>query len=207
VKDFIINLEEKLASPLPGLAVQLEMAPSIRKADVVVPDDAKLSAVMLLLFQREGQWHTLLIERSSNNPNDKHSGQISFPGGKLEASDISFEACAKREAFEEVGIAIDAIRTVGALTPLYIPVSRFMVYPFVGVLAQEPVWKPQASEVKKLLPMPVSFFADKKNIKMKDMIIMGQTVKDVPYYDVDGKALWGATSMILYEFSKIFDNV
>ncbi len=193
--------------PLPGRAAQFEMNNIPRSMDYVAPADAKVAAVMLLLYPQNEQWHTVLIQRTSHNENDKHSGQISFPGGKFEKEDMTLDICAKRETFEEVGVPMEDIQVMGALTSIYIPVSHFHVFPYMAYLKKEPQWKEQKSEVVEILKVPVTHFLDERNKSITTIKVRDFVLKDIPYFDVHGKKVWGATAMILNEFNHILKGL
>lgn len=200
---FIQKIQSALQKPLPGQEAQFKMAHSFRKeASSTVPANAKEAAVMLLLFFKNDIWYTILIQRTAAE-NDQHSGQVSFPGGKKETSDNSYADCAKRETFEEIGVASDLIEILGALTPLYIPVSNFHVFPFVGFVKKEPLWSKQTSEVSEIIPIPIAHFLSEKNKKTTTVNGKGFSLENTPYFDVNGKIVWGATAMILSEFCEI----
>lgn len=202
-------LEKRLASPLPGQAAQYKMA-SLRRMEelglrATPPPDVKIAAVLLLLFLQNTKWHLSLIQRTVNLQ-DRHSGQISFPGGRFEPGDGTLANAALREAHEELGILPKRVRLLGALTQLYIPVSNFVVHPFVGMLqdGKAPDFVPQPGEVASILTPPLELFLDKNNRKMTDMTIgEGVTLSDVPYFEVEGRVLWGATAMMLNEFLEV----
>ena len=97
---FIERLIERHAQGLPGRPFQLKKAVLARYKTIEAPPTARQSAVLILLFPKADEWHVVLTERVGNE-NDPHSNQISFPGGSLEANDISLEACALRETHEE----------------------------------------------------------------------------------------------------------
>lgn len=206
----IEDLRERLARPLPGQAAQFRMA-SLRRLEELgprlqAPDNAKVACVLVLFHQaadEPGHWRTVLIQRTAN-PNDRHSGQVSFPGGRWEESDGSLEAVALREAHEEVGISPLQVQLVGRLTDLYIPVSNFLVHPFVGVLRGEAQMKPQPGEVEHILTPPVAHFLQPENRLVRDLIV-GPTVtmREVPYFEIDGRVVWGATAMILSELVEV----
>ena len=203
---FIKKIEERLQQPLPGQAAQMKMAPHSRRGKMPIPDDVRLAGVMAALFQKENAWHVIFIER---NPNDKdqHGGQISFPGGKAEPEDGTMLQTALRETEEEVGILQNKINVLGALSELYIPVSNFQVFPFVGYLDQQPVYKIQESEVSQVIETPLSHFADPTFQKEKDIRINKYlTLKNVPYYEVEGKILWGATAMMMSELVDVIES-
>jgi len=204
---FIQSLRAQLNLPLPGTAAQYRMAGIRRLAEqnahALPPDNAKVACVLNLLFQKDAVWHTVLIERT-HNPRDRHSGQVSFPGGRYEERDGALENVALREAEEEIGIPASSVHILGQLTDLYIPVSNFLVHPFVGVLQGRPDFKPQVGEVAAILTPPIHLFAQEMTKKVIDLPLpQGVTLKDVPYYDVNGTIVWGATAMIISEFMDV----
>ena len=139
---------------------------------------------------------------------DKHSGQISFPGGKLEAFDKTRQAGALREANEEIGVPIEDVAILGKLTPLYIPASNFQVYPFVGYIDYRPKFIPQETEVAEVVEVSLKELMAPKTVKYKSMKFRGNyNVKEVPYFDVNQKTVWGATGMMLSEFVEVVNQV
>ena len=193
--------------PLPGKEAQQEMAPSSRRRYIEAPDDAKIACVLALLYPKDGTEHLVLIERQGH-PNDRHRGQIGFPGGKLEPTDESHAAGALREAEEEVGVPTKQIELIGALTELYIPVSEFKVFPFVGYSEQRPDFIRQESEVKSILEVPFQTFLSESVRKEKDIrVAKNITLPRVPYFDVQGHVIWGATAMMLSELIAVASKV
>ena len=95
---FIERLERELEEELPGREAQFLMAPMERQQNFEIPDSHVLACVVALIFPKKKDWHVVLIERVSDNPNDHHAGQLSFPGGKFEEKDYSYQDCALREA-------------------------------------------------------------------------------------------------------------
>ena len=186
-----------LAAGLPGQTAQLAMAPQPRPGwrRLDLPADARAAAALLLLFPSARGPALVLTERSNALPT--HPGQISLPGGAVEP-DEDVESAALREACEEVGLAVDAIRLAGRLTPLHIPVSRFVLHPVVGFCAVRPDMRPAAAEVEHILEAPLATLADPtrrgRTASMRDGVHY-----DVPYFDLDGHHVWGATAMILAE--------
>lgn len=200
---FIQNLELQLNKPLPGMEAQKKMAPvGSEKYRQVLPNH-KTACVLALLFPKNEIWHLGFIERTSDQPNDKHAGQISFPGGALSSGDASYEYCALRETYEEIGVPPDMIGILGSLTPLFVYVSNYVVYPFIGFTTEYPTFIPQPSEVQNILEIPIHHFMDPKNKGLTDMVVRDIILKDTPYYNVAGHKLWGATAMMVSELEHI----
>ncbi|MBL7817213.1 MAG: CoA pyrophosphatase [Saprospiraceae bacterium] len=199
---FIERLIERHAQGLPGRPFQLKKAVLARYKTMDAPPTARQSAVLILLFRKTNEWHVVLTERVGN-PNDPHSNQISFPGGSLEAADASLEACALRETHEEVGISPEKVKIIGKMTDLYIPVSNFFVQPYLGWTSEPPQYQRQPTEVKNILEVPLSILANIDNHKFADIQVRGMTLPNVPYFDVNGKIVWGATAMMLSELLEI----
>ncbi len=203
----IDDIRYRLTQPLPGRDAQLRMAFSQRaialKQNPYHPDNARIACVTLLLWENNLDWHTVLIHRTTN-PLDRHSGQVSFPGGKQDKSDESLAHTALREVEEEIGISSSQIEILGALTDLYIPVSNFIVHPFVGLVTGTPQFSPQPGEVDSILTPSIQHFQQAENKGFKELVVgTGVLLKDVPCFLVEERAVWGATAMIMNEFLEI----
>jgi len=201
---FIQTIRERLALPLPGREAQYKMAFAHRVEELQhrlnPPENAKKGCVLLTLWEDQGTWHTALIRRTEN-PRDRHSGQISLPGGRHDEGDGSFAFTALREAHEEIGIPPDHVEILGTLTELYIPVSNFSVYPFIGLLRQAPSFKLQVGEVEQVFSVPLIQFQNPDFQTTADVMVGGQLmVREVPCFMVEDRPVWGATAMILSEF-------
>ena len=200
---FINSLTARLSNPLPGIDAQALLAPTHHRKYLEVHDRHNIACVLLLLFPKNDEWNICYIQRSSKNPDDRHAGQISFPGGKYEEEDLSLEACALRETYEEIGISPDKIDILGQLSDLYVYVSRFRVFPFVGFMKDANIFRIQESEVSSIIEVPVAHLNHHGNFK-KGTIEVRDFVRDnIPYYDLYGKKLWGATAMITSEFLQL----
>lgn len=203
----IYNLEEGLRQPLPGRAAQYEMAHAVRQDTPPPPPNAREAGVLALLFPKDKDWHLTLILRQNNNPNDRHGGQVSFPGGKREVHDEDLRATALREAEEEVGVDPSAVNLLGALSELYIPVSNFKVQPYVGFTEQTPQFVPQPEEVQAVLEVPFRQFLSNNTRRKKDLHLYPQLIlRDVPYFDVADQTVWGATAMMISELVAVLNN-
>jgi 8-oxo-dGTP pyrophosphatase MutT (NUDIX family) len=176
------------------------MAHAVRRYTGAVPPQARKAGVLILFFPKNNHWHLVLIERESSNPNDRHRGQISFPGGQYDPTDADLRQTALREAWEEVQAPIEHIEVLGPLTELFIPVSNFLVHPYVGWTPHTPAFSPQVSEVKTILEVPYAHFQNPDNLGRIDIEVgQGLRLPQAPYFDVQGRILWGATAMILGE--------
>jgi 8-oxo-dGTP pyrophosphatase MutT (NUDIX family) len=186
---------------LPGVEAQLRMAPQPRGGwkPGFAPDQARPAAALLLLFPVEGRAVILLTKRSPHLP--AHAGQVSLPGGAVDPGE-SIEDAALREAEEEVGLARSAVGLVGRLTPLHIPVSGFVLHPVVGVAASRPPMRPEPGEVDRIIEAPVAHVLDPARHHRVQRAI-GAYEFEMPYFDLDGEQVWGATAMVLAEFAAV----
>ncbi len=122
------TLEAALTRPLPGLEAQRRLAPVPPRdwPKGIVPARIRHAAGLLLLFPRDSVAQLVLTVRADTL--GRHGGQVSLPGGVVEAGE-TFEQAALREAHEEIGLAAHAVRTLGALTPVDIHISGFRLHP------------------------------------------------------------------------------
>jgi len=203
---FIESLQQELSKPLPAYAAQKLMEPPLRNTLHKDTSSAREAATMLLLYY-DVSWKFILIKRSSH-PQDKHKGQVSFPGGSVEAQE-SYEEAALREAFEEINVPQHQVDLIGSISPLFIPVSNFMVYPFIGLVDIKSInLTPQPSEVAEILTLSLDEFMDQSAISYMDMNIQnGLKINDVPYYKIANKIVWGATAMMMSEFREICKRI
>jgi 8-oxo-dGTP pyrophosphatase MutT (NUDIX family) len=204
--DFIRAVEYQLRNPLPGKSGQEMMRPYMPLSPKLDPPPLfkpKEGAVLALFYPVDNVPHLLLMERPSYQ--GAHSGQISFPGGKVETSETHLDA-AIREAWEETGVVQDEVRILGELSKVYVWASNFNIQPFVGYTAHRPEFMPDQREVAAILETPVDIFFREGIIKEKPLLgAMGIELM-APYFDVFDKTLWGATAMIISEMMHVIHH-
>jgi len=184
-------------TPLPGIDAQLRMAPRPRPGWTpgTVPDGVRDGAGLILLYPHRHRVHVVLTVRKHDLP--QHAGQVSLPGGAVEPSEDP-TAAALREAHEEVGIDPGAVTVLGRLTPLHIPASGFVLHAVVGDVPARPDLRPDPREVERILEVPLDDLCDPARVVVEQRQLVGR-LREVPYFDVDGEKVWGATAMILAE--------
>ena len=180
------------------------MAPLGRDPDLSVLDPAgkggRLAATLVLLYPgADGRPYLVLTVRQPTLR--AHSGQISLPGGSRDGDETA-EETARREAYEEVGVDPRQPDVLGRLTPLYIPPSGFSVTPVVASLSERPPFVPQEAEVAALLEVPVAALLDPGTRRSSRRSVPAGAF-DVPYFELAGREVWGATAMMLAEFAAV----
>lgn len=201
---FIQLLQEELSLPLPGIESQIKMAPENRKIDIDdgLLQNAAVSVVIITLNSKEKK--IILIKRPEYDGH--HSGQVSFPGGKEEPEDRNMLTTAMRETYEEIGLQLSEDDYLGELTPLLIPVSRFMVHPFIFIKHAPTDYTIDPNEVDYIIPVQLTQLIDANLIKSTCLQINRQIIT-TPYFAIGKEIVWGATAMILSEFVDILYRI
>lgn len=201
-KDFSQNLKKQLTLDLPGWEYQSKLSPVPNQNQQyrTAPESHKKAAVLSLLYFIDHELYVSFIKRASHYEQDKHKGQISFPGGQLEPKESLLE-CVVRETHEEVGVAPSVYEILGKLSPIYVFVSNFLVTPFVAFANEIPSFQKDPSEVEDIIQWPVSKLL--QGIKHKDISVREFVMKDAPYYPLNEEVLWGATAMITSELLQV----
>lgn len=180
-------------------------------------ENAFCSAVMIPLVQIDNKWHIVFEVRALKMK--KQPGDISFPGGKIDATDASPKHAALRETEEELGVPTDGIEVIAAL-PLWIPFASLVIYPFVGVMDyQQIVTRHNPDEVEEVFTIPVDWlmtyepYVHAVSFEVKpsadfpfDKIMHGENYKwrthkiEEWFYDYENHTIWGLTAQILKYF-------
>ena len=213
----ITKLKNNLEKDLPGIKSWKRMAVKSEEGESIESESLekyarilskeklismKKAAVLLALFKKGTEWYFPLIRRPMHERN--HPGQIALPGGAKE-KDEKLDYTAIREAFEEVGIEAQSVEIIGQLTPLPVPVSGYLIYPFIGILKKEPKWILNESEVDELIITKVSELIDEDNYYSETWQLHGKNV-EVPHFRINNKIIWGATASVLNEFIDLTKN-
>ena len=154
------------------------------------------AAVLIGLFEKKGKWYFPLIKRPMHEKN--HPGQIALPGGAMEKNE-TLEQTAIREAYEEVGIIPAKAKILGKLSPLPVPVSNYLIYPYVSEIESEPEWKINNQEVEELIILDLEELIHSDINYSENWKLRTENVK-VPIFKLMNITIWGATAMVLSEF-------
>ncbi len=208
-QDFIEFVPQLIFAKLPAVEAHAKMAPIERiellKKGITGNEKSREAAVMMLFYPKKGVTHLVLILRNSYE--GVHSGQIAFPGGKFETEDKIFSVTALRETHEEIGVSPDKMEIIKPFTPMFIPPSNFMVYPFLGICKDEVCFVPDPSEVAQIIELPLTDFLSEEILKQVQINTSYANNIKVPAFEIEGHIVWGATAMMLSELKEVLKEV
>ncbi|HET6782560.1 MAG TPA: DUF1289 domain-containing protein [Pseudoxanthomonas sp.] len=162
--------------------------------DLLPPGPPIESAVLAGLVPRQNGTQVLLTRRTDGLRN--HGGQVSFPGGRIEASDLDPVAAAIRETGEEIALAPRQIAPLGFLDP-FTTISGFRVMPVVAAIDPDYVAVPNPDEVADVFEVPLDFLMAPENLRRVEVDYRGRR-RAVLEYDWPGQRIWGATAAMLF---------
>ena len=197
----IEGLRARLAGELPGPAAMRGWSPQLAygRHFVPPPSDTRRAAVAVLLYRRADDWYVALTLRPPHL--STHAGQVSLPGGSLEAGEMPEEG-ALRELEEELGVPRAWPESLGRLTPLYIFSSHFYVTPCVSWLAREAEFHPCADEVAAVIEWPLSVLTSPTS--QQEMLIERRGLRfRARCWQCDAVQVWGASALILAELAAL----
>jgi 8-oxo-dGTP pyrophosphatase MutT (NUDIX family) len=171
----------------------LRRALGARQVRKIAPGTARPAAVLVSVFEREGEAHVWLVRRPRTMRS--HAGQVAFPGGKADAEDASPLATALREADEELGIPRQSVDVLGALDESH-TITGFAISPFVGWLAPGVEVRPNSAEVARAFAAPLRAFLEPPS-----------GMPPWRGWTVDGELVWGATAGIVRGFVAILKEM
>lgn len=192
---------QALGRPLPGQGAQMRMSTRPRSGLEARPSghQPRQGGVLILLYPKDGRLHFPLTRRTETL--EEHKGQISLPGGAREG-DESLEWTALRETHEELGVDPQSVEVLGALTPLYIFPSDYCISPYVAARPDRPTFVPDPVEVAEVLEVPLANLLDPAIRREEEWMLHG-TLTRVPFYWIGEHKVWGATAMVLSEFTAV----
>ena len=188
-----------LDTRLPGADAHLPLAPRPRRGwrPGLLPPNARVAAGLVLLYPSTSDSDTVrLVLTVRAGELGQHADQVSLPGGSVDPGEGVQEA-ALRESSEEIGVDPTLVRVVGVLSRLYIPVSDFVLHPVVGMAHSRPAFQPSTEEVARILEVPLEELTTdgpRRGYRWRN-----QQRIQVPYFELGGERVWGATAMVLSE--------
>lgn len=207
--DFISSLKKSIEKGLPGEEAHQLVMPVKRPLSSIAKLEStsfRESAVGIVLHPFNQSIHCILIRRPSYE--GAHSGQISFPGGKKDENDLDLEYTARRECMEEIALPHEHAKLIHPLTEVFIPVSKFSVQPYIFFTENLPELIPDEREVEEIISFDVFELTRLNTIPRTSISINPSfTMKDVPYFDIHGHIVWGATAMMLAEIKVLLDRM
>ncbi len=199
---------ERLADWLRQAARPLHAPPdeagwNLHELDGLLPVGLPQSAAVLVGVVAHAHAPTVLLTRRHEGLRH-HAGQVSFPGGRIEACDASPAAAALREAHEEVGLQSVQFTPLGYLDPL-LTITGFRVVPLLGLIAPDFVAMPDPGEVAETFEVPLDLLLDPLRLEQKQFHFGGRP-RHVLQYRYDQQRIWGVTASILFNLRERLAN-
>ena len=168
--------------------------------DIDSPATELTSAAVLVPIVDRPEGLTILLTQRTDHLRD-HAGQVSFPGGRVEADDTNHEATALRETEEEIGLSAERIELIGRLDR-YITRTGYEVIPVVGFVNPPFTVKPDPFEVADIFEVPLQFLADPDNHQRHSRFYNGarREFYAMPYEE---RYIWGVTAGMLVNLSEV----
>ena len=186
-KDVILALRQRLEP--------IQRAELLKDALEKQYPSARNASVLIALFDENNETYLSFIRRASTLR--AHSGEIAFPGGAADVSDVSPIVTALREAHEEVGLAPSRVEVLGIMPPVFTVVSNFLITPVVAYLPEGPgTLQLQVSEVEEIIFLPLRSLAD-PSIYHTEQWIRDDVAHTVYFFDYGTYRIWGATARML----------
>lgn len=160
------------------------------------------AAVLVPLYLIDGELHAVLTRRRADLR--RHAGEISFPGGREDASDSDLIHTALREAQEEIGLDPEAVTVAGALSPIPTIATSYAIYPFVGLIEPGHDWRPSATEVERVLEMSLTDL--RAGYGRRRLLRRGVPFRTDTFV-VSDELVWGATARILSDLLERLDTL
>jgi len=160
------------------------------------------AAVLILVIDRSDGPTVLFTQRTAHLTD--HAGQISFPGGRVEAHDPSVEQTALRETWEETGLDVSRIAVLGSI-PRYTTGTGYLITPVVGWLEPPADYRPDPTEVEECFEVPLDFLIQPANHRLESAMYKGR-MRDYYAIPFGSRYIWGATAGMLVTFTRVLSN-
>lgn len=164
--------------------------------DEPLPDNLRPSAVVLLVLLRDNEIYIVFNKRSQFV--EFHKGEICFPGGGKDDTDVDLKHTALRETKEEMGIDINSVELIGTMTPT-VTRTGFAIKPYVGIIPDKYPYKPFIREVEEIIEIPISHLLNPENIRIESSLTING-IDTIFSYKYDKHLIYGATARILSQF-------
>lgn len=200
-------LEKRVQSTMPGDVAHQKMKPNLANGaplKIKHSTPPRKGGVLILLYEDEGIVRFPLIQRP--NYEGIHSGQMALPGGRYEEEDQNQFQTALRESHEEIGVDQGKVEVLGSLTEFFVAASNYMVLPVIGKIDFKPNFVPEPREVQEVVTPPITHLIDPNRLKEKEIIVRNGFKMNCPYFDLEGRTVWGATAMMLSEMVEILEE-
>ena len=158
-------------------------------------ENARPSAVLVGLFESTSGVEAILTRRSQNLTN--HRGEISFPGGRLDAGESVLQA-ALRETHEEIGLNPEDVEVVGELNSMATVVSNSHIVPIVGKYRTQPKLHAVNSEVDRVFSVPLIELTRQDTYSQEHWVFSDREFQ-INFFYLDDETIWGATARILFQ--------
>jgi 8-oxo-dGTP pyrophosphatase MutT (NUDIX family) len=170
---------------------------------VAMPVSGRTDAAVLIPLYDDPQRGLVAVLTERRHDLRKHAGEISFPGGRRDPGE-DLVTTALREAEEEIGLDRNGVQIMGALAPTGTMVTRYRVYPFVGVIEPGQTWAPHEWEVAKVLELPLLELRRRR--QWRPLLQHKLPVPTVSFV-IDGHLVWGATARMVDQLLRRLDPV
>jgi 8-oxo-dGTP pyrophosphatase MutT (NUDIX family) len=178
---------------------RLKQALSLRQKQRIVDPKRISAAVLVPIYDKQGQYYILFIKRTEFV--EKHKGEISFPGGVHEERDKTLLDTALRECAEEIDLMAEDVEILGELDDEVSVKTNYVISPFLALIPWPYQLKADGRETEEIIEAPISALRDKGYSRQ---VTRGDETITSYYYHYQGRVIWGATARILNKFLDIF---
>ena len=158
--------------------------------------DPQPAAVLIPFICSQSGWDILFIRRTEHE-NDRHGGQVAYPGGRMDAEDSGTEETALREAWEEIGLETRDVKILGRLSPI-LTITNYLVTPVIGTIPWPYKLTLAEEEVSRAFTIPLAWLQKSENLerRLRTLPAPYGTIEVIYFKEYDGELLWGASGRI-----------